>query len=202
MSQMQRMMIVRWDCEKNEKKKKCDEEEGMNEEKEREKREFKRREGNDRKASIHRSTQEGNIPLFSAIEVGNLSVSRELLLTHTQVTSWNVLNRKKNIFFDWNLNADMFTIQEQLKAGKGTSDDQVNLEFHFPFLCFTFVFIVQALHFHFPFVQALHLAARKGDNDLVKLFIESGTRVDTQNVSKIWSLLPWSLIIIISAYAI
>ena len=31
--------------------------------------------------------------------------------------------------------------------------------------------------------QALHLAARKGDNDLVKLFIESGTRVDTQNVS-------------------
>ena len=80
------------------------------------------------------------------------------------------------------------------------------------FWCFTFAFIVQAphfhfhfvlvLHFHFPFVQALHLAARKGDNDLVKLFIESGTRVDTQNVSKIWSLLPWSLIIIISAYAI
>ena len=32
--------------------------------------------------------------------------------------------------------------------------------------------------------KALHLAARKGDNDLVKLFIESGTRVDTQNVSK------------------
>ena len=28
------------------------------------------------------------------------------------------------------------------------------------------------------------MAARKGDNDLVKLFIESGTRVDTQNVSK------------------
>ena len=37
--------------------------------------------------SLHRSTQEGNIPLFSAIEVGNLSVSRELLLTHTQVTT-------------------------------------------------------------------------------------------------------------------
>ena len=33
-----------------------------------------------------------------------------------------------------------------------------------------------------PATQALHLAARKGDNDLVKLFIESGTRVDTQNV--------------------
>ena len=28
---------------------------------------------------------------------------------------------------------------------------------------------------------AIHLAARKGDNDLVKLFIEAGTKVDTQN---------------------
>ena len=31
--------------------------------------------------------------------------------------------------------------------------------------------------------NAIHLAARKGDNDLVKLFIEAGTKVDTQNVS-------------------
>ena len=30
--------------------------------------------------------------------------------------------------------------------------------------------------------SAIHIAARKGDNDLVKLFIEAGTRVDTQNV--------------------
>ena len=44
--------------------------------------------------------------------------------------------------------------QEQLKTGKGTVGD-----------C------------------AIHLAARKGDNDLVKLFIEAGTKVDTQNVS-------------------
>ena len=29
------------------------------------------------------------------------------------------------------------------------------------------------------------MAARKGDNDLVKLFIEAGTKVDTQNVSKL-----------------
>ena len=45
-------------------------------------------------------------------------------------------------------------LQEQLKTGKGTVGD-----------C------------------AIHLAARKGDNDLVKLFIEAGTKVDTQNVS-------------------
>ena len=32
---------------------------------------------------------------------------------------------------------------------------------------------------------AIHLAARRGDNDLVKLFIEAGTKVDTQNVSKL-----------------
>ena len=30
--------------------------------------------------------------------------------------------------------------------------------------------------------SAIHIAARKGDNDLVKVFIEAGTRVDTQNV--------------------
>ena len=43
--------------------------------------------------------------------------------------------------------------QEQLKAEKGNEGD-----------------------------SAIHIAARKGDNDLVKLFIEAGTRVDTQNV--------------------
>ena len=48
-----------------------------------------------------------------------------------------------------------FTIcfQEQLKSAKGKEGD-----------------------------SAIHIAARKGDNDLVKLFIEAGTRVDTQNV--------------------
>ena len=60
-----------------------------------------------------------------AIEIGNVPVSRELLLSSTQ---------------------------EQLKTGKGEVGD-----------C------------------AIHLAARKGDNDLVKLFIEAGTKVDTQN---------------------
>jgi ankyrin repeat protein len=30
---------------------------------------------------------------------------------------------------------------------------------------------------------ALHLAARKGDNDLVKFLIETGAMVDAQNVS-------------------
>ena len=43
--------------------------------------------------------------------------------------------------------------QEQLKSAKGKEGD-----------------------------SAIHVAARKGDNDLVKLFIEAGTRVDTQNV--------------------
>ena len=64
--------------------------------------------------------------------------------------------------------------QEQLKAGKGPSDDQVK----------TF-WIWKKIPFKSSIsqFQALHLAARKGDNDLVKLFIESGTRVDTQNVS-------------------
>lgn len=70
--------------------------------------------------------KEGNIPLLCAIEIGNVPVARELLLSSTQ---------------------------EQLKTGKGPLGD-----------------------------SAIHLAARKGDNDLVKLFIESGTKVDTQNV--------------------
>ena len=52
--------------------------------------------------------------------------------------------------------------QEQLKTGKGTVGD-----------C------------------AIHLAARKGDNDLVKLFIEAGTKVDTQNVS--WKYFQFQL---------
>ena len=71
--------------------------------------------------------KEGNIPLLCAIEIGNVPVARELLLSSTQ---------------------------DQMKTGKGSVGD-----------C------------------AIHLAARKGDNDLVKLFIESGTKVDTQNVS-------------------
>ena len=45
------------------------------------------------------------------------------------------------------------SFQEQLKSAKGKEGD-----------------------------SAIHIAARKGDNDLVKLFIEAGTRVDTQNV--------------------
>ncbi|XP_023333094.1 serine/threonine-protein phosphatase 6 regulatory ankyrin repeat subunit C [Eurytemora carolleeae] len=69
--------------------------------------------------------KEGNIPLFSAIEVGNISVARELLSTYTQ---------------------------EQLKTPKGDSLD-----------------------------YAVHLAARKGDNDLIKTFIEMGAEVDIQN---------------------
>jgi ankyrin repeat protein len=44
--------------------------------------------------------------------------------------------------------------QEQLVASKGPAED-----------------------------TALHLAARKGDNDLVKFFIEAGAKVDAQNVS-------------------
>ena len=73
--------------------------------------------------------KDGNIPLLCAIEIGNVPVARELLLSSTQ---------------------------DQLKTGKGAVGD-----------C------------------AIHLAARKGDNDLVKLFIESGTKVDTQNVSQL-----------------
>ncbi len=48
----------------------------------------------------------------------------------------------------------VFIFQEQLVASKGPAED-----------------------------TALHLAARKGDNDLVKFFIEAGAKVDAQNVS-------------------
>jgi ankyrin repeat protein len=48
----------------------------------------------------------------------------------------------------------VFIFQEQLVASKGPAED-----------------------------TALHLAARKGDNDLVKFFIEAGAKVDAQTVS-------------------
>ena len=72
--------------------------------------------------------KDGNIPLFAAVEAGNLHVCRELLLVDTEA---------------------------QLKYTKPPLKD-----------------------------TALHLAARKRDNDLVKLFIEAGAFVDSQNVSK------------------
>ena len=74
------------------------------------------------------SFQDGNIPLFAAVEAGNLHVCRELLLQETEA---------------------------QLKYTKPPLKD-----------------------------TALHLAARKRDNDLVKLFIEAGAVVDSQNVRK------------------
>lgn len=42
------------------------------------------------------------------------------------------------------------------------------------------------LKYHKPPLKetALHLAARRRDNDLVKLFIETGAVVDSQNVRK------------------
>lgn len=73
-------------------------------------------------------TQEGNIPLFAAIEAGNLNVCRELL-SHD--------------------------VQEQIKYVKEPLQDTV-----------------------------LHLAARRKDNDMVKMFIDAGATVDTKNVSK------------------
>ena len=49
---------------------------------------------------------------------------------------------------------NLLLCQEQLKSSKGGGED-----------------------------YALHLAARKGDNDLVKFLIEAGAKVDAQNVS-------------------
>ena len=89
--------------------------------------------------------QEGNIPLLCAIEIGNVPVARELLLSSTQVFIDMEDPSRPRIHY---------SLQEQLKTGKGSVGD-----------------------------NAIHLAARKGDNDLVKLFIEAGTKVDTQNVS-------------------
>ena len=83
-----------------------------------------------------------NISHLSAIEVGNVSVARELLLNLTQVLPVMQFWLSFTICF-----------QEQLKSAKGKEGD-----------------------------SAIHIAARKGDNDLVKLFIEAGSRVDTQNV--------------------
>ena len=73
------------------------------------------------------SFQDGNIPLFAAIEAGNLHVCRELLLQETE---------------------------DQVKYTKPPLKD-----------------------------TALHLAARRKDNDMVKLFIEAGAGVDIRNVS-------------------
>ena len=73
--------------------------------------------------------QDGNIPLFAAIEAGNQNVCRELL------------------------NHDA---QEQIKYVREPLKD-----------------------------TALHLAGRKKDNDLVKLFIEAGAVVDGKNVGSI-----------------
>ncbi len=44
----------------------------------------------------------------------------------------------------------------------------------------------------------LHLAARKKDNDLVKLFIEAGAGVDVKNVTKISGInldLPFNVLV-------
>ena len=70
--------------------------------------------------------QDGNIPLFAAIEAGNLHVCRELLMQETEA---------------------------QVKYTKPPLKD-----------------------------TGLHLAARRKDNDMVKLFIEAGAGVDVQNV--------------------
>ena len=71
--------------------------------------------------------QDGNIPLFAAIEAGNLHVCRELLMQETEAQV-------------------KYTKPPPLKD------------------------------------TALHLAARRKDNELVKLFIEAGAGVDAQNV--------------------
>ncbi len=71
--------------------------------------------------------QDGNVPLFAAIDAGNLNVCRELLGHETEA---------------------------QVKFTKPPLKD-----------------------------TCLHLAARRRDNDLVKLFIEAGAAVDAKNVS-------------------
>ena len=75
---------------------------------------------------MYSKLQDGNIPLFAAVEAGNIHVCRELLLQETE---------------------------SQLKYTKPPLKDLV-----------------------------LHLAARKRDNDMVKLFIEAGAVVDGTNV--------------------
>lgn len=78
------------------------------------------------KVNMYSKLQDGNIPLFAAVEAGNIHVCRELLLQETE---------------------------SQLKYTKPPLKDLV-----------------------------LHLAARKRDNDMVKLFIEAGAVVDGTNV--------------------
>ena len=70
--------------------------------------------------------QDGNIPLFAAIDAGNVNVCRELLMHDTE---------------------------SQIKYVKEPTKNSV-----------------------------LHLAARRRDNELMKLFIEAGAAVDLPNV--------------------
>jgi len=72
--------------------------------------------------------QEANIPLFAAVEAGNLNVCRELLGQDTL--------------------SQIRYVKEPLKD------------------------------------TALHLAGRKRDNDMVKMFIEAGAIVDAKNVRR------------------
>ena len=71
--------------------------------------------------------QDGNIPLFAAIDAGNVNVCRELLSQETEA---------------------------QIKYVKEPLRDTV-----------------------------LHLAGRRKDNDMLKMFIEAGASVDGKNVS-------------------
>ena len=73
-------------------------------------------------------SQDGNIPLFAAIDAGNINVCRELLSHETEA---------------------------QIKYVKKPLND-----------------------------TALHLAGRRKDNDMVKMFIEAGATVDARNVRK------------------
>ena len=70
--------------------------------------------------------QDGNIPLFAAIDAGNVNVCRELLSHETEA---------------------------QIKYVKDPLRD-----------------------------TALHLAGRRKDNDMLKMFIEAGAHVDAKNV--------------------
>lgn len=72
--------------------------------------------------------QDGNIPLFAAIDAGNLNVCRELLSHDAEA---------------------------QIKYVKEPLKDTV-----------------------------LHLAGRRKDNDMVKMFIEAGAITDARNVKK------------------
>ena len=103
--------------------------------------------------------QDGQIPLMAAIEAGNLNVCRELLGYETAAQIKQVDHKR---------NASLLQKYELR-----------NIKFQ-PIICY----VMLPRYANEPKLDyPLHLAGRKKDNEMVKLFIEAGAAVDAKNVN-------------------